>query len=35
LELAAERFGKRAFDQTLEATLELLQSHGAHTLPAR
>ena len=29
LELAAERLGKGTFDQTLEATLELLQSHGA------
>ncbi len=35
LELAAERLGKRAFDQTLEATLELLQSHGANSLPVR
>ena len=35
LELAAERLRKRAFDQALEAALELLQSHGATSLLAR
>jgi len=35
LELAAERFRKRTLDQTLEAALELLQSHGANRLLAR
>src|SRR5208283_1478903 len=34
LELAAERLRKGTFDQTLEAALELLQSHGALRLLA-
>ena len=34
LELTAKRLGKRALDQTLQAALELLESHGAIRLPA-